>query len=142
MKMDSVIARKIRELEKSIRQLRKFQSYSYKEIDDDLEKFWAIEYGLQMSIQIIIDIGNHIIAEIGENEIDGYSDVLDRLVKCDILPLEFAKNISGMIGFKNLLVHGYVDVDVKIVYDILQNRLYDFERFIGYIQSYFASDGV
>ena len=138
--MDSVIARKIRELEKSIQQLRKLQSYSYKEIEDDLGKFWAIEHGLQMCIQIFINIGNHIIAEIGENEIDGYSDILDRLVKCDILPLEFAQNISGMIGFRNLLVHGYDDVDVKIVYDILQNRLYDFEKFIGYIQSYFTSE--
>ena len=32
IKMDPVITRKIKELEKSIQQLHKFQSYSYKEI--------------------------------------------------------------------------------------------------------------
>jgi len=134
--MNMAIVRKIRELEASIQQLRKFQKYSYDEIKDDLEKLWAIEHGLQISIQIIIDIGNHIIAEIGENEIEEYADILDRLVKHNIIPLEFAENIRGMIGFRNLLVHNS-EVDSKIVYSVLQNRLYDFERFIGYIQSFF-----
>ena len=137
--MNIVIDRKIRELEKSIDQLKKIQKYSFNEIEDDLEKFWAIEHGLQISIQMIIDIGNNIIAEVGENEIEGYSDVLDRLVKYNILPIEFADGIRGMIGFRNLLVHRYGEVDVKIVYDILQSKLYDFERFIGYIQSYLES---
>lgn len=58
------------------------------------------------------------------------------LIKHNIIPLEFAENIRGMIGFRNLLVHNS-EVDSKIVYSVLQNRLYDFERFIGYIQSFF-----
>ena len=138
--MKMTIIRKISELETSVQQLRKFQKYSYNEIKDDLEKFWAIEHGLLISIQIIIDIGNHIIAEIGENEIDEYADIFDRLVKYNILPLEFVENIKGMIGFRNLLVHRYGEIDARIVYDILQNKLYDFERFIGYIQSYFDGE--
>lgn len=72
-----------------------------------------------------------------ENEIEEYADILDRLAKHNILPLEFAENIRGMIGFRNLLVCRYGEVDPKIVYDVLQSRLYDFERFIGYIQSSF-----
>jgi len=137
MKMDIVITRKIKELETTVQQLRKFQQYSYNEIKENLEKLWAIEYGLQISIQLIIDIGNHIIAEIGENDIDGYSDIFDRLAKHDILPSHFAENMRGMVGFRNLLVHKYGDIDTHIVYNILQDNLYDFERFIGYIQSYF-----
>jgi uncharacterized protein YutE (UPF0331/DUF86 family) len=138
--MRITITRMIRDLEASVQRLRKLQRYSYKEIEDDIEKFWAIEHGLQISIQSIIDIGNHIAAEIGENEIEEYADILNILEKHNVLPLEFAENIRGMIGFRNLLVHRYGDVDVKIVYDILQNRLYDFERFIGYIQSYFDGE--
>ncbi len=134
--MRTTIIRKLNELETSIKQLRKLQKYSFSEIKDDLEKLWAIEHGLQIAIQIIIDIGNHIIAEIGENEIDEYTDIIDKLVKHKIIPPEFAINIKGMIGFRNLLVHRYGEVNTDIVYKILQNKLYDFERFIGYIQSY------
>ena len=32
-----------------------------------------------------------------------------------------------MIGFRNVLVHEYLDIDRRIVYDILQTRLRDFE---------------
>jgi len=86
----------------------------------------------------IIDIGNHIIAEAGENQIDGYSEIFERLAKLNILPQEFAKNIRGMVGFRNIIVHRYGDVNIHLVYEILQKRLYDFQRFIDYIQSYFS----
>lgn len=134
--MRTTIIRKLNELETAIKQLRKLQKYSYDEIEGDLEKLWAIEHGLQIAIQIVIDIGNHIIAEIGENEIDEYTDIFDKLVKHNIIPSEFAVNIKGMVGFRNLLVYRYGEVNAGIVYKILQNKLYDFERFIGYIQSY------
>lgn len=134
--MQITIVRKINELETTIKQLRKLQKYSFDEIKDDLEKLWAVEHGLQIAIQIIIDVGNHIIAEMGENEIDEYMDIFDKLVKHNIIPSEFAVNIKGMIGLRNLLVHRYGEVNVEIVYKILQNKMYDFERFIGYIQSY------
>lgn len=32
-----------------------------------------------------------------------------------------------MIGFRNVLVHGYVDIDRAVVYDVLQHRLGDLE---------------
>ncbi|MFC1716347.1 DUF86 domain-containing protein [Candidatus Poribacteria bacterium] len=140
MVMDVTITRKLQELERYIRQLQRFQSYRYDEIEGDLEKIWAIERGLQISVQIIIDIGNHILASIGENQIEDYTDVLSKLGKCNILPSEFAERIKGMAGFRNILVHRYVEVDLKRLYDILQNRLHDFVEYIGYIQSYFSSE--
>jgi len=135
--MDKIIDRKIQELESYIKQLRIFQKYSYEEIEKDKEKLWAVEHGLQISIQIIMDVGNHIIAKMGENQIENYTDVFDRLAELNILPKEFAESIRLMVGFRNIIVHRYSDVNIHIVYDILQNKLYDFERFIGYIQSHF-----
>ena len=137
MKMDKIIGRKIQELESYIQQLRKFQKYSYEEIEKDKEKLWAVEHGLQISIQIIIDVGNHIIAKMGENQIENYTDVFDKLAELNILPQEFAENIRLMVGFRNTLVYGYGDINIRTLYDVLQSKLYDFERFIGYIQSHF-----
>lgn len=137
--MDLIITRKLRDLEGYIQQLRKFQSYSYNEIKDNLEKIWAIEHGLQISIQTIIDIGNHILAMIGENQIEEYVDILDKLSKHNVLPPRFVADIRGMVGFRNILVHRYGEVNPQQVYDVLQNELDDFEKYIGYIQSYFSS---
>lgn len=138
--MDATIASKLRELEGYAQQLRKFQSYRYDEIESDLEKTWAIERGLQISIQIIIDVGNHILASIGENQVKDYRDILNKLGQHNILPPQFAAEIEGMAGFRNILVHRYTEVDLRQVYDVLQNRLDDFIKYIGYIQSYFFSE--
>jgi uncharacterized protein YutE (UPF0331/DUF86 family) len=87
---------------------------------------------------MIIDIGNHILAEIGENQIDGYSHIFDGLEKLDILTQDFSENMQTVAEFRNMLVYKYDEVDTRVLYDILQNKRYDFERFIGYIQSYFT----
>ena len=135
--MDATITKRLRELERYVQQLQRFQNYRYDEIEGDLEKIWAIERGLQISIQIIIDIGNHILASIGENQIEDYTDVLSKLGKCNVLPSQFTERIKGMAGFRNILVHRYAEVDLRRVYDVLQNRLGDFIEYIGYIQSFF-----
>jgi len=33
-----------------------------------------------------------------------------------------------MIGFRNILVHDYLEVNRKIVYNVVQNHLNDFEE--------------
>ena len=137
--LETTILSKLQDLEKYIQQLRKFQKYRYDEIENDLEKIWAIEHGLQISIQIVIDVGNYILASIGENQVENYTDILDKLGQQNILPSQFVAQIRGMAGFRNVLVHRYAEVDLRVVYDVLQNSLDDFVKYIGYIQSYFSS---
>ena len=138
--MDTIITSRLRDLERYVQQLQRFQGYHYNEMENDLEKIWAIEHGLQVSIQIIMDVGNHILASIGENQVEDYTDIFSKLGQHNILPPEFAAEIRGMAGFRNILVHRYAEVDLRQVYDILQNRLDDFMKYIGYIQSYLSSE--
>ncbi|MCP4424661.1 MAG: DUF86 domain-containing protein, partial [Chloroflexi bacterium] len=44
------------------------------------------------------------------------------------------KSWTQMIGFRNILVHQYIDIDRKIVYDVLQNNL----EFIENLRKVFA----
>ena len=91
---------------------------------------------MQLSIQIILDVGNHILASIGENQIEDYVDIIDKLGERKIIPPEFAKTIRGMAGLRNILVHEYVDLDLKKIYEILQNRLGDFYDFMRYVNRF------
>ena len=93
------------------------------------EKVWAVEHGLQTSIQIVLDIGNHLLADLGENNLEDYSSVLVRLGTSGILPIEFADKIRPMAGFRNLLVHEYAEVDLKEAYRMLRDPLGNFEDF-------------
>jgi uncharacterized protein YutE (UPF0331/DUF86 family) len=43
-----------------------------------------------------------------------------------------------MVGFRNVLVHGYDDVDLAIVKDVLEHHLEDLLQFVDLIRSRLA----
>jgi uncharacterized protein YutE (UPF0331/DUF86 family) len=51
-----------------------------------------------------------------------------------VLPPEFAARFRSVAGFRNVLVHGYLQVDLEVVRRILAERLDDFERFAERIE--------
>ncbi len=133
-----VVLSKLKELNKYLKQLRKHEGTSKKELEGDLDKLWSVERGLQLCIQIILDIGTHILSEEGV-VIDNYSDIFRELVKLGVIPEGFAKDIKGMAGFRNILVHEYADVDIDIIAKTLNNNLDDFEQFAVYVNNYLNS---
>ncbi len=131
-----LIKKKLKELGRYIRALENFQGLDLPANPDNLEKIWSVEHGLQLAVQIVIDVGNHILASMGENQIEDYTDVIDRLGATGILPVDFAKEIRDMAGFRNILVHEYIQVDLQVVSDVVDHRLGDFAEFIAYISEY------
>src|SRR3989337_1936384 len=134
----SLIRKKLSELENNIQTLDRLRSYSLTDLQNDKEKAWSVEHGLQLSIQIIIDTGNHILAAKGEQEVEEYVDIIVKLGARAIAPSKFAQAIRWMAGFRNILIHEYASVDMKKVYDVLHNRLDDFRKFAGYIEMYLS----
>jgi len=131
-----VMKEKIEELNRYLKELEKLRSISLEEFSSSLSKQWMVFHGLQLSIQMLIDIGNHILAAIGENQIEVYVDIIDKLGKKEIIPPEFAQQIRGMAGMRNILIHEYAKVDLDKIFEIIQNRLDDFREFIGYINQF------
>lgn len=134
-----LVERKLGELERYLQELKRLRAKSLKELRASLSTSWAVEHGLQLAIQSVIDTGNHLLASLGEHRIEEYVDVIDRLGERDILPAAFARRIRKMAGFRNILVHEYVEVDLKTVHGFLKNRLGDFDQFVSYIKRYVAS---
>lgn len=131
-----MIEKKLQELNLCLKELEDLNNITWDEFNSSLSKQWMICHGLQLSIQILIDVGNHILAAIGENQIEDYVDVIDKLGGRNIMPFEFAQSIRGMAGLRNILVHEYARLDLKKIYDILQNQLDDFCKFINYIHQF------
>lgn len=140
MKSEKAIRKRLTELKKNISVLRDLQAMSFAELVSSTERIWASEHGLQISIQIVLDIGNQLLADKGENDIEDYAGVIERLGAVGILPQEFSEKIKHMAGFRNLLVHEYVEVDLREVYRVLQENLPDFETFGKCIESYVAAN--
>jgi len=126
---------KLQELHRYLSQLKNYQGVTASELEKDLEKAWIVQHGLQLSIQVVLDIGSHILAAEGVT-VQEYEDIFLELARIEVVPEDYAHKIKGMAGFRNLLVHEYVKVDMTRVTEILNNRLDDFSSFASYVIEY------
>jgi len=91
------------------------------------ERYGSAERFLQLAIESITDMGNHIIADLGLGSVDWYSDIPQLLHETEYIDVEMRERWIQMIGFRNVLVHDYLDIDRKLFYSVLQDHLGDFE---------------
>jgi len=127
-----IIQRRLSKLEQSLRKLRELSGVSL----DDYIKSEAIqdrvERNLQIAAQACIDIGSHVIADRECRTPSGYGDIFKILHEEGLLPGELAGAMKQAAGFRNILVHDYLDVDPEIVYESL-SKVDDFRRFAEFV---------
>jgi uncharacterized protein YutE (UPF0331/DUF86 family) len=85
---------------------------------------------LQLAIQAVLDVSNHIVADLGANLPADNKELFDMLAKRKIVSVRLARKLTPMAGFRNLLVHEYMEIDRHRVYATLKNDLGDFEAFV------------
>jgi len=88
----------------------------------------AVERNLQVAIQICIDITSHLAASLGLRSPESYADLFSVLEEEDLLSEDLSQTMKQMVGFRNILVHDYLDIRPDLVYSNLQS-LDDFRRF-------------
>jgi uncharacterized protein YutE (UPF0331/DUF86 family) len=124
-----VIRKRLNKLDEYIAILNKLSQYSYEEFISEPYFYGSAERFLHLSVEAIIDMGNHIIADSELGVVNWYSDIPMILFEKGYIDEKLQKVWIRMIGFRNTLVHDYVDIDQKIVYDVLKNHIDDLEEF-------------
>ena len=76
-----------------------------------------------ISIQSAIDVATYIIAEKGLRKPSTYRETFEILKEGRIIPEDLANDLSDLAGFRNVLVHTYWELDMDVIYGILQNDL-------------------
>ncbi|MDI6765249.1 MAG: DUF86 domain-containing protein [Bacteroidota bacterium] len=135
MKRESIVA-KLQKLDETIKSLEQLKSHSRGKILDDYLLQAALERNLQIASQVVLDIGNSILAERGIRGIHEYKDIIIRLGSEGIIPKEFSEKIFPIAGLRNLLVHNYLEIDPNRLVDILFNDLDDLKKYMKIIATY------
>jgi uncharacterized protein YutE (UPF0331/DUF86 family) len=135
-KVDPIVVRRhLAALREALAGLSKHAGRSAQELAANSDLRWAVERGLQLCTQNVLDIATHIAAAAGLDAPD-YASAIDRLVEIAVLPAEFAARLRRIAGFRNVLVHGYLRVDLKIVEEVLAERLPELEQFARYVDAF------
>jgi uncharacterized protein YutE (UPF0331/DUF86 family) len=96
----------------------------------------AIERNFHLAIESALDIGEILISEENFEKPEDYKSVFLILGKNNVIPKDFAENFAPIAGFRNVLVHLYEDVDLKILQRYLSEKLVDLDIFAKHIAKY------
>jgi len=127
-----IIKERVRKLEEAVFQLKKLRHSEEKEFLADKTIQYAAMYVMIMGIEAICDIGNHILAKYFNRAAESYKDVILLLGEEGIIPKSFAKKFSKMTDFRNILIHLYLKVDERKVYENLKKAPEEFIKFSQY----------
>jgi uncharacterized protein YutE (UPF0331/DUF86 family) len=136
MVKEQLVLEMLSALREYVNKLKPLQKFSLDEIASDYISYWAVLHGLQLAIQCTIDIGSHLLSGIGAERPADYKNVILGLGRQGIISADFAKRFQGIAGFRNILVHQYLQVNVEIVYEKLEEGLEDFEQFMVFVHTY------
>ena len=89
----------------------------------------AVKYRFVVSIEVCIDVAQHVIASERLRAPETFADTFAVLAEAGLIPQDVAEAAQRMARFRNLLVHVYAEVDDRRVVEILHTQLDDFRRF-------------
>ncbi len=116
--------------------LRKLRPLTYDEFAREHVLVGSAEHDFQVAIQAALDVASIILADQSATLPKEYKDIFPALAEIGVLPADFAQKLVSMAKFRNVLVHLYLEVDLKRVYRYLQENLDDFETFARYVSEW------
>ena len=136
MMMD-VILNKKESIERCVQQIRLYYAMpSELPFEKDHLKQDAIAANLQRSAEQAIDLANHVIRK-GKLGLPKESkESFELLAKAKVIPPELADKLKGMVGFRNVMVHQYQELDIRIMVEVIEHRLDDLIAFTTHVMEF------
>ncbi|GLI18175.1 hypothetical protein MTHERMOG20_26290 [Moorella thermoacetica] len=131
----SGIERRLEKLSECLTKLEPLKTKSFDDFEQDPYLRDIVERNLEVAAQCCIDIANRVISIEDLEKPEDYYSAFITLGQAGILPLKFARSFAGIAGFRNILVHEYIQIDWHEVYRNL-HRLDDFYHFADCIKAW------
>ena len=122
---------KLNLIPENLEKLEILRTMEYEKFVSDFRNIDSALHRLQTSIQALVDIGGYIIGSLGLRLPSTSAEVIDILVEHGLLEKKKRDRYISMIQFRNRIVHFYNDMDLKILYQILQEELVDIRELYG-----------
>lgn len=105
----------------------------------DADRLAAVKYVFVIAIEGCLSVAQHVCASEGWGPPETNADALRLLGRHGVLAVEQAEDMARAVGFRNILVHGYVAVDDNLVVAFL-GRLSVLDDFVAAVAAFMAPD--
>jgi uncharacterized protein YutE (UPF0331/DUF86 family) len=123
------IKQRLRMLRQYVAHLEDIRRTPKEEFVSDFHQYWVAERGLQLAAEVVFDTATHILASVYHLYPETNEGALDALHSSGVVSSELRQSMQGFGGFRNILVHRYLEIDEGEVYDHLQQAPETLSRF-------------
>jgi uncharacterized protein YutE (UPF0331/DUF86 family) len=100
----------------------------------DLDAQDIICLNLERAVQVCVDMAAHVLSDREAPAPESMASAFLRLRDSGVLSEATAERMVKAVGFRNVAVHQYQEIDWKIVYAIITQRLDDFRHYAREIE--------
>jgi uncharacterized protein YutE (UPF0331/DUF86 family) len=131
-----VIASKLESLRKCLDRITSKKPESLDQLLEDIDIQDILALNLERSVQLCVDIANHILSSLDDSPAMSMAESFERLSDKMIITAELGQNLKKAVGFRNLSVHAYDKIDWQLVWNILEGDLKDLVQFLECVESF------
>lgn len=131
-----LVSKRLAFIETCLRELR--QLARPRDLTDDIREQRFVERTLQLAIQAALDVASQVVSDDRLGEPGTNRELFDLLERAGWIDRDLADRLSNMAGFRNILVHGYTDIDLSIVEDVVSHHLGDLDAYIAAVRARLA----
>ena len=128
MENKAVVLNKFETIEKCINRINEEYENNPQNLED-YRRMDMIVLNLQRACEAVLDLGMYVVSNRKLGLPQNKREAFKLLENDKIIDAQMSKNMQGMVGFRNIAVHDYKEIDEKILQDVIENHLNDLLEF-------------
>lgn len=125
----AVIGQKLESLRRCLARIRSKQPFTAEQLAGDFDLQDIVALNLTRAVQLSVDMAAHIVASLELPAPTTMGESFDRLAQAQLIDAMLAQQLKAAVGFRNVAVHNYSNVNWQTVHVIVLNHLQDFDAF-------------
>jgi len=132
------ILKTIDELEGYLAKLAQAKKYSLEQFKADWNLYFSVERLIQLSVECVIDIGEHLISIAKFKKPETYRETFEILEKEQVISFVLSNKLQTLVDFRNKLVHVYATISLERIYKIYTQEIDTVPEFIKIVKRFLA----
>lgn len=131
----AVIEQKLESLRRCLARIRSKQPFTPERLTSDFDLQDIVALNLTRAVQLAVDMAAHMVASLELPAPSTMGESFERLAQAGLIDTVLAQQLKGAVGFRNVAVHNYDNVNWQTVHAIVEHRLQDFDAFAKAVRS-------
>lgn len=135
-----IVARKLDSLQRCLARVKAKCPSDADTLAGDVDLQDIVVLNLSRAVQLCVDLAMHALTGIDAAPPETMGQAFDRLAEAGRIDASLARDMKRSVGFRNIAVHNYSEMDWHIVHAIATRHMDDFRRFEQAMRKIAATD--